>query len=142
MLTSHVITKTDRFKGAYAGAGSANYIVNYGHDEYQRWWESELGLPWRDRELWYELSPYYRVEKVVTPTLILGGEEDWNVPVINSEQLYMALRRLGKTTELVVYPGEHHELETPSYIKDLYERYLAWFGKYVKGTGNAEGGAD
>jgi dipeptidyl aminopeptidase/acylaminoacyl peptidase len=79
------------------------------------------------------MSPYFRVEEVVTPTLILGGEQDWNVPIVNSEQLFMALRRLGVTTELVVYPGEFHVFSTPSYNKDLYERILAWFGKYVAG---------
>jgi len=133
MMTNHVITKTDRFKGAYTGASATLYVVNYGHDHYQRWWELELGLPWRNRELWEKLSPFNRVEDVVTPTLILGGEQDWNVPIINSEQLFMALKRLGKTTELVVYPGEYHGIATPSYIKDLYQRYLAWFAKYVKG---------
>jgi dipeptidyl aminopeptidase/acylaminoacyl peptidase len=134
MLTNHVITKTDRFKGAYTGASATLYVANYGHDQYQRWWESELGLPWRNRELWEKLSPFNRVENVVTPTLIVGGEQDWNVPIINSEQLYMALKRLGKTTELVVYPGEFHVFSTPSYNKDLYERFLAWFEKYVKGV--------
>jgi len=133
MMTNHVITKTDRFKGAYTGASATLYVVNYGHDHYQRWWEAELGLPWRNRELWEKLSPFNRVEAVVTPTLIVGGEQDWNVPIINSEQLYMALKHLGKTAELVVYPGEGHVFETPSYNKDLYERVLAWFGKYVKG---------
>jgi len=39
----------------------------------------------------------------------------------------------GETSKLVVYPGEYHGIATPSYIKDLYERYLAWFAKYVKG---------
>jgi dipeptidyl aminopeptidase/acylaminoacyl peptidase len=134
MMTNHVITKTDRFKGAYTGASATLYVANYGHDQYQRWWESELGLPWRNRELWEKLSPFNRVENVVTPTLIVGGEQDWNVPIINSEQLYMALKRLGKTTELVVYPGEFHVFSTPSYNKDLYERFLAWFEKYVKGV--------
>ena len=133
MMTNHVITKTDRFKGAYTGASATLYVANYGHDQYQRWWESELGLPWRNRELWEKLSPFNRVEDVVTPTLIVGGEQDWNVPIINSEQLFQALKRLGVTTELVVYPGEGHVFATPSYNKDLYERFLAWFGKYVKG---------
>jgi dipeptidyl aminopeptidase/acylaminoacyl peptidase len=133
MMTNHVITKSDRFKGAYTGASATLYVVNYGHDHYQRWWEAELGLPWRNRELWEKLSPFNRVEAVVTPTLIVGGEHDWNVPIINSEQLYMALKHLGKTAELVVYPGEGHVFETPSYNKDLFERFLAWLGKYVKG---------
>ncbi len=69
----------------------------------------------------------------MTPTLILGGEKDWNVPIINSEQLYLALKKLGVPTELVVYPGEYHGIGTPSYTKDLYERYLAWFDKYLNG---------
>ncbi len=45
----------------------------------------------------------------------------------------MAMKRLGKTAQLVVYPGEFHGIGTPSYRKDLYERYLAWYGQYVKG---------
>ncbi|NHZ73566.1 MAG: prolyl oligopeptidase family serine peptidase, partial [Nitrospirae bacterium] len=86
MLTNHVITKTDRFKAAATGASATLYVVNYGHDQYQRWWENELGLPWEpeSRALYEKLSPYNRVENVVTPTLILGGEKDWNVPIINS----------------------------------------------------------
>jgi dipeptidyl aminopeptidase/acylaminoacyl peptidase len=132
-LTNHVITRTDRFKGACTGASTFIYVSNYGHDQYQRWWEIELGLPWENREMWEEMEPFNRVENITTPTLILCGEKDWNVPVINSEQLYMALKRLGRITELVVYPGEFHGIGTPSYIKDKYTRYLDWFAKYVKG---------
>lgn len=144
MLTNHVITKTDRFKAAATGASATLYVANYGHDQYQRWWEQELGVPWKpeNRELWDKLSPFNRVENVTTPTLILCGERDWNVPVLNSEQLYLALKRLGVETELVVYPGEHHGSFTPSHEKDRYERYLAWFGKYLEGKpddGEAEG---
>jgi dipeptidyl aminopeptidase/acylaminoacyl peptidase len=134
MLTDHVITKTDRFKAAYTGASTALYIVNYGHDEYQLWWEYELGLPWESPELYQKLSPYFQVDKVVTPTLIVGGEQDWNVPIVNSEQLYQALKRRGVPTELVVYPGEFHELATPSYLKDLYGRFLAWFDTHLNGA--------
>ena len=133
MLTNHVITQTTRFKGAITGASATLYVVNYGHDQYQRWWEMELGLPWRNRELWEALSPFNKVENIETPTLIVGGEKDWNVPIINSEQLFMAMKRLGKSAQLVVYPGEFHGIGTPSYRKDLYERYLAWYGQYVKG---------
>jgi dipeptidyl aminopeptidase/acylaminoacyl peptidase len=133
MLTDHVITKTDRFSAAYTGASAALYMTNYGHDEYQLWWEVELGLPWEDPEIYQRMSPFFQVDTVVTPTLIVGGEQDWNVPIVNSEQLYQALKRLGVTTELVVYPGEFHEFETPSYIKDLYQRFLAWFAAHIDG---------
>ena len=98
---------------------------------YQRWWEQELGLPWEPeaRELYEKISPFNRLDRVVTPTLILGGEKDWNVPILNSEQLYLALFKLGVETELVVYPGEYHGIDTPSHTKDLYQRYLDWFGE-------------
>ena len=134
MLTNHVITKTDRFKAAVTGASATLYAANYGHDQYQRWWEGEMGLPWEPeaRARYEKLSPFNKVDQVVTPTLILGGEKDWNVPILNSEQLYMALKRLGVETELVVYPGEYHGISTPSYIKDLYQRYLKWFGGHLQ----------
>lgn len=133
MLTNHIITRTDRFKAAATGASATLYTVNYGHDMYQRWWEQELGLPWdpEARELYERMSPYNRLDQVVTPTLILGGEIDWNVPIINSEHLYLALRQLGVETQLVVYPGQYHGIDTPSYEKDLYQRYLDWFGRHL-----------
>lgn len=59
--------------------------------------------------------------------------EDWNVPVINSERLFMALERLGRTAELVVYPGELHGISTPSFIEERWQRYLDWLERYVKG---------
>lgn len=133
MLTNHVITKTGRFRAAATGASATLYVVNYAHDQYQRWWEQELGFPWEPaaRELYERMSPFNRVAQVTTPTLILGGEEDWNVPIINSEQLYLALKRLGVETELVVYPGEYHGIDTPSHVEDLEERYLEWFGDHL-----------
>ena len=133
ILTNYVIAKTNRFRGAISGASEVLIAANYGHDIYQRWWERELGLPWERRDLYEKLSVFNDVEKIETPTLILGGEVDWNVPVQNSEQLYLALKRLGRETELIVYPGEYHGLRIPSYQKDRYERYLAWFARFVKG---------
>jgi dipeptidyl aminopeptidase/acylaminoacyl peptidase len=140
MLTNHVITKTDRFKAAATGASSALYVVNFGHDQYQRWWRYELGLPWKpeSRELYEKMSPFNQIENVTTPTLIVGGQEDWNVPIINSEQLFLALKLLDVPTELVVYPDEFHSINTPTYRKDLYERYLTWFGRYLKGEKTAK----
>ncbi len=134
ILTNYVITKTGRFKGAVTGASEVLYVSNYGTDHYQRQWEGELGLPWENREAWERISPFNSVENIVTPTLIMGGEKDWNVPIQNSEQLYQSLRRLGRETELVVYPGQSHGIRIPSYQKDRYERYLAWYEKYVKGV--------
>ncbi len=88
ILTNYVITQTDRFRAAISGASEVNYLSNYGTDHYQRQWEAELGLPWRNVDLWLELSPFFRVDDIVTPTLIMNGQDDWNVPALNSEQLY------------------------------------------------------
>ena len=134
ILTNYVITKTDRFEAAITGASEVLYRSNYGHDHYQYQWEQELGLPWRNADAWERISPFNDVENIVTPTLIMGGEKDWNVPILNSEQLYQALRRLGRTTQLVVYPGEHHGIRKPTFQKDRLERYLAWYAQYVKGV--------
>jgi len=137
ILTNNVITKTDRFEGAISGASEVLYISNYGHDHYQLVWEQELGLPWEgdNRKTWERLSPFNYVEKISTPTLLMGGEDDWNVPILNSEQLYQALRRIGVPTQLVVYPRQGHGIRIPSYQKDRYERYLAWYDRWVKGEG-------
>jgi dipeptidyl aminopeptidase/acylaminoacyl peptidase len=133
--TNFIITQTTRFKAAISGAGEFLYITNWGHDHYNRDWEYELGLPWEHRDLWERLSPFSRVQKITTPTLIMGGDFDVNVPVINGEQMYLSLKRLGIPTLLVVYPGEYHEFSRPSFIKDRYYRDLFWYGHYVKGDG-------
>jgi dipeptidyl aminopeptidase/acylaminoacyl peptidase len=132
ILTDYVITKTTRFKAAISGASEANYLSNYGTDHYQYEWETELGLPWQNVDRWVKLSPWFAIEKVTTPTLLLGGADDVNVPLLNSEQLFQALRRLGRETELVVYPGQNHGIRRPSYVKDRFERYVAWYDRYLR----------
>jgi dipeptidyl aminopeptidase/acylaminoacyl peptidase len=131
--TDFIIAQTTRFKAAISGAGEALNISGYGHDQYQKDYEAELGRPWENEAVWKKLSPFYRVAHISTPSLFMGGEIDWNVPIIGGEQMYQALKSLGRTTELVVYPGEYHEFKTPSHIKDRLERYVAWYAHYVKG---------
>jgi dipeptidyl aminopeptidase/acylaminoacyl peptidase len=135
--TNFIITQTTRFKAAISGAGEFLYVTNWGHDLYSRGWEYELGLPWENRALWEKMSPFNRVTAIKTPTMIMGGDADANVPLINGEQMYQSLRRLGVPTLLVVYPGEFHEFTRPTFIKDRYERYLFWYGHHVKGEGPA-----
>jgi len=135
--TNFIITQTHRFKAAISNAGEFLYVVNYGADLYSRHWEYELGLPWENRALWEKMSPFSRVKEITTPTLVLGGDVDSNVTIVNSELMYQSLKRLGVPTMLVVYPGEYHDFVRPSFIKDLYERYLFWYAHYVKGEGPA-----
>ncbi|GAB4535526.1 MAG: hypothetical protein Tsb0010_15410 [Parvularculaceae bacterium] len=132
ILTNHVLIRTDRFKAAMSGASIGNAYANYGNDHYQLMYHLGWGAPWVERERWDALSPFYQVENIVTPTLWMGGAVDWNVPIINSEQMYLAMRYLGRDTQMVVYPNEHHGIRRPSFQKDRYERWLAWFDKYLK----------
>ena len=133
--TDFIITQTTRFKAAISGAGAALFASLYGHDRYIRDYEFELGYPWKDRAVWDRVSPFYKIENVTTPTLFMGGDIDWNVPILGGEQMYQALKSLGRETELVVYPGEYHEFKAPSHLKDRLERYLAWYAHYVKADG-------
>jgi dipeptidyl aminopeptidase/acylaminoacyl peptidase len=131
--TDFIIGQTTRFKAAISGAGEALNTALYGHDQYQKDYETELGRPWENEALWDKLSPFYKVAKITTPTLFMGGNIDWNVPILGGEQMYQALKSLGRETELVVYPDEYHEFKTPSHMKDRLQRYLAWYAHYVKG---------
>jgi dipeptidyl aminopeptidase/acylaminoacyl peptidase len=132
ILTNYVITKSTRFKAAVSGASEALYTSNYGHDHYQNLWEIELGLPWTHQRSWDRISPFWSVAKITTPTLWMGGNNDWNVPIMNSEQMYQAMRRLGRTTQLVVYPGQSHGISKPTYQKDRWQRYLEWYDRFLK----------
>lgn len=133
ILTNYMITQSTRFKGAVSGASEVNHRANYGHDVYQLHWELEFGLPWENIEAWEAINPFNNIGKITTPTLVMGGKEDWNVPIQNSEQLYQGLKRRGLDTMLVVYPDEFHGIRRPSFQRDRYERYVGWFDKYVLG---------
>ena len=131
MLTNYVIAKDNRFHAATSGAGISNILSGFGHDHYIREYIIELGTPWDNLDAWLNVShPFLSADEIVTPTLFLVGEKDWNVPLIGSEQMYQALKHLEIPTQLVIYPNEHHGLSKPSYIKDRLDRYLDWHGKY------------
>ena len=133
ILTNYVIVQDQRFKAAVSGAGISNILAGYGTDQYIREYEAELGPPWKTTDLWIRLSsPFLHADRIVTPTLFMCGEDDFNVPLINTEQMYQALRSLGRETQLVIYPGEYHGLETPSYQRDRLQRHIDWFDKRLK----------
>jgi len=131
-MTNVVITRTDRFKAAATGAGHSYIVANYGHDIYQKWYNWELGPPWENREKYDKLSPLLQAGRVTTPTIFLGGREDWNVPLLNAELFYQSLRTKGVPTELIVYPGAHHGGWPKEFERDYLERVTAWFDKYLK----------
>jgi dipeptidyl aminopeptidase/acylaminoacyl peptidase len=133
--TNYAIATDTRFRAAVSGAGAANLITGYGTDQYIHDYEVEIGKPWIEEDLarYIEQSfPFFHADRIQTPTLFICGELDFNVPLINSEQMYMALRSLGIPTELVIYPGQYHGLTRPSYVEDRMVRMIAWFDAYLK----------
>jgi dipeptidyl aminopeptidase/acylaminoacyl peptidase len=105
----------------------------YGHDQYTREYELELGTPWANREAYDRTSyPFLHADGIVTPTLFYCAEEDFNVPCLGAEQMYQALRSRNLTTELVIYPGENHPLTVPSYLRDRMRRLIAWYDRFLK----------
>ena len=132
LSTNYLIASTTRFKAATSGASISNVLAGFGTDEYIRDYEAELGSPWEHPDTWLKISyPFYHADRIKTPTLFLCGESDFNVPALNSEQMYEALRVLDVPTELVIYPGQFHGLTTPSYLVDRLKRYLDWYAKWM-----------
>jgi dipeptidyl aminopeptidase/acylaminoacyl peptidase len=137
ILTDYMIATDTRFKGATSGAGTAFTVAFYGTDQYIIQYDYEIGPPWNPKawETYIKISyPFLHADRIKTPTLFLGGERDFNVPVQGGQQMYQALRSLGIDTQLVIYPNEFHGITRPSYVKDRYQRYLDWYDKYVKGN--------
>ncbi|MEJ2255448.1 MAG: S9 family peptidase [Woeseiaceae bacterium] len=140
MNTNYAIASDNRFAAAVSGASISNMITGYGTDQYIRQYENELGLPWESIETYLKISyPFFHADRIETPTLFMVGEKDFNVPLINSEQMYQALRSRNVPTQLVIYPGQFHGLTKPSYIQDRLERMIAWYAKYL---GSAEENPD
>ena len=132
MLTDYTIASDSRFKAAVSGAGLANALALYGTDQYILQYSNELGAPWKSPEAWMKVSyPFLHADRIRTPTLFMGGQSDFNVPIIGSEQMYQALRSLGVPTELVIYPEQFHLFTRPSYIHDRMQRYFSWFDTYL-----------
>ncbi len=133
ILTNYVITKTTRFAAAISGASETDMFSAFGTDDLVRWWLDELGPPWKNVDLYRKLSPIYDVEKITTPTLLLVGDQDYRVPLPQSEQMYLQLRALGRETGLIIYPGQSHSIRRPSYEIDRLRRYGLWYEKYLLG---------
>jgi len=134
ILTDYTIASTTRFKAASSGAGMGDAIGFYGIDQYILQYENELGPPWKNLEGYIKISyPFLHADRIKTPTLFMGGDKDFNVPVQGGEQMYEALRSVGTPAELIVYPGQFHGFTRPSFIRDRYVHWFEWYDKYVRG---------
>jgi dipeptidyl aminopeptidase/acylaminoacyl peptidase len=122
------ITQTDRFKAAVAGAGISDWRSFHGKSYLQTWDSIHYG----DADPYDSKGPHSRfsainyIRKVRTPTLILHGEQDGDVPVEQSYQFFRALRELGVETSLVVFPRERHGPTEYNHVLDINRRAADW----------------
>jgi dipeptidyl aminopeptidase/acylaminoacyl peptidase len=132
-----ILTHTDRFKAISTGAGTSNWISMYAESDVQRVRQFYLGnkLPYDDFDAYWNQSPLKYIRNAKTPTMIHVVEGDPRVPRPQSEELFMALKRLGVPTELYVYPGSTHGIPDPrnQLLKSVAE--MAWMDYWVRGSG-------
>lgn len=131
--TNYAIVQDHRFKCAISGAGISDILAGFGTDMYVREYIQELGTPWGNTKNYLKLSdPFLHADRITTPTLFMGDSKDFNVPLLNQEQMYQALKTLGIETRLIIYPDQYHGISVPSYLRDRYERRKEWFDDHLK----------
>jgi dipeptidyl aminopeptidase/acylaminoacyl peptidase len=132
-MTMWTVTQTNRFRGAVAGAGIANWQSYYGQNLIDQWMIPFFGASVYDDPAIYEKSsPIHFIKNVKTPTLVIVGERDAECPSSQSYEFWHALKTLGVPTQLVVYSGEGHLFLKPEHQADRMDQTVAWFDKYLK----------
>jgi dipeptidyl aminopeptidase/acylaminoacyl peptidase len=132
-MTMWAVTQTQRFRAAVAGAGLSNWQSYYGENDIDEWMIPYFGASVYDDPVVYaRSSPITFIKNVKTPTLILVGERDGEVPEPQSREFWHALKTLGVETQFVVYEGEGHAIRQPAHQRDIMDRLVGWFDHYLK----------
>ena len=136
-MTNWALGHTDRFKAGVTMRSISNWYSMHGtsdiaYNEEDIGWGKE---PWDDPELVLSKSPITYIENIHTPLLIIHSENDFRCPIEQGEQLYVGLKKLGRTTEFVRFPDEFHGLSRTGQPKHRVERLqhiLRWFDRYLR----------
>ena len=132
-MTSFVVTRTNRFKAASMGAGLPNLVSMTTTTDIPDYLVAHMGGEfWDDYETYEKHSAIYRIDKVQTPTQVIHGANDLRVPFTQGQEFYVALKRKGVPTEMVVYPRTPHGPREPKLLMDVSPRILTWLDKYIK----------
>lgn len=132
-MTNWAITQDNRFKAAVSYAGLSNLISFYATSLYQDLIHVEFGgKPWEKYDVLWDRSPLKHIKKAKTPTLLLHGENDFDVHITQAEEMYTALKWLGVETVFVRYPRQGHGATEPRQQLDILERTVAWFDRHLK----------
>jgi dipeptidyl aminopeptidase/acylaminoacyl peptidase len=132
-MTMWAVTQTRRFAAAVAGAGIASWQSYYGQNKIDTWMLPFFGASVYDDELVYrKSSPIAFIRNAKTPTLVLHGDRDSEVPTPQGYEFWHALKTLGVPTELVIYTDEGHAIRKLEHQRDILRRSVAWFDKYLR----------
>jgi dipeptidyl aminopeptidase/acylaminoacyl peptidase len=129
-------TQTQRFRAVVAGAGISNWQSYYGENLIDQWMPPFFGATvYDDPAVYAKSSAINFIKQVKTPTLIVVGDRDAECPAPQSFEYWHALRAHDVTTSLVVYPNEGHRFIDPAHQRDVLQRALGWFQKYLPAGG-------
>ncbi len=132
-MTMWAVTQTGRFKAAVAGAGIVNWQSYYGQNRIDQWMLPFFGASvYDDPAVYAKSSPITFIKNVKTPTLVLHGDRDSEVPTPQGYEFWHALKTLGVPTQLVVYENEGHAVSKPEHLRDIQVRTLEWFDRFLE----------
>lgn len=140
-LSMWLITQTNMFKAAIPTAGISNLLSYNYMTYYNQYEEMEFGqFPHQGNlmDVLWERSALKHVAKAHTPTLLVHGENDSDVPIAETEQYYIALKDVGVETVMVRYPREGHGLRETKHVVDWIDRSIDWYEKHFPAAGRAE----
>ncbi len=137
-MTMFAVTQTNRFKAAVSGAGIANWQSYYGENSIDQWMIPYFGASvYDDPAAYARESAISFIKNVKTPTLVVVGDRDGECPAPQSYEFWHALRDEHVPTQLVIYPNEGHGFVNPEHRRDVMDRAVEWFAKYLPaGAGN------
>jgi hypothetical protein len=137
ILTTELITRSNRFKVASAGAGDVEWISDWANVDFGASFDNYYfgAAPYEDPDLYIRKSPYFRLKDVTTPTIVYTGTADRNVPPSQSWSHFRVMQQVGQTpVRLVLFPGEPHGLQKYVHQRRKVEEDLAWFDRYLFGV--------
>jgi dipeptidyl aminopeptidase/acylaminoacyl peptidase len=130
-MTNWIVTQTGRFKAASTMCSVSDIADLYYLSDAGDFTVEYFGLPWEKEKAYADHSPVTHVAKVTTPLLIQHGENDRRVPIMQAHKFYKALKKLGKTVEMEIYPRGGHVLFEPAQEREIMRRNLEWFRKWL-----------
>jgi dipeptidyl aminopeptidase/acylaminoacyl peptidase len=132
-MTMWAVTQTNRYRAAVAGAGIVSWQSYYGQNRIDQWLVPFFGASvYDDPDVYARSSPITFIKKAKTPTLVLHGDRDSEVPTPQGYEFWHALKTLGVPTTLVIYENEGHSISDPKHQLDRDRRLVAWFDRYLR----------